>query len=101
MGATSVDRRQPPVAVQADDVTSISLAFTVLANQTTGSPYGTLNLHLPTALAALSEDIQVFLRVQNLWSGWLFGNNPASTPVLQEMAYFSWIQSILEVGSAR
>lgn len=35
-----------------------------------------------------------FATVHNQWMGWLFGNNPASVPVLQEMAWFPMIQSI-------
>jgi hypothetical protein len=30
--------------------------------------------------------------------GWLFGNNPASTPVLQEMAWYPMIQSLYPVN---
>lgn len=35
-----------------------------------------------------------FAAVHNQWMGWIFGNNPASTPCLHEAGWFSMIQGI-------
>ncbi len=52
------------------------------------------SLDLPDrGLGELSRD---FARVHNQWMGWIFGNNPASTPALQELAWFPMIQSLFE-----
>jgi len=42
----------------------------------------------------LASESRSFATVHNQWMGWLFGNNPASVPVLQEVAWFPMIQSI-------
>lgn len=57
-----------------------------------------LLLELPDrSLGELSRD---FARVHNQWMGWLFGNNPASTPALQELAWFPMIQSLFQPGES-
>ena len=42
----------------------------------------------------LGEQSRSLASVHNQWMGWLFGNNPASVPVLQEMGWYPMIQSI-------
>ena len=42
----------------------------------------------------LAEQSRSFANVHNQWMGWLFGNNPASVPVLQELAWFPMVQSV-------
>jgi hypothetical protein len=55
-------------------------------------------LDLPDrGLGELSRD---FARVHNQWMGWMFGNNPASTPALEELAWFPMIQGLFEPGES-
>jgi hypothetical protein len=49
-------------------------------------------LELPDPV--LTERARAFAAVHNQWCGWMFGNNPASIPALQEMSWFPMIQGI-------
>eukprot|EP01013_Petalomonas_cantuscygni_P003624 TRINITY_DN13838_c0_g1_i1.p1 TRINITY_DN13838_c0_g1~~TRINITY_DN13838_c0_g1_i1.p1 ORF type:complete len:904 (+),score=112.54 TRINITY_DN13838_c0_g1_i1:187-2898(+) len=55
----------------------------------------------PTSRLAVSmaeEDLLgltlAFADVHNQWMGFIFGNNPASSPCIHEMAFFAWIQQV-------
>jgi hypothetical protein len=54
-----------------------------------------LELSLPDKF--LTEQVQSFAAVHNQWMGWMMGNNPASVPILHEMAWYPMIQSVYAV----
>lgn len=98
LGISSIDCNTPQ-SYNVDDAIHLHLSLRVDLADETGSPYAVLNLTLPSGLEELQEATQLFSRVQHMWMGWMFGNNPASSPVLQELAFFSWIQSIYAPGA--
>lgn len=98
-GVQSIDRRSGGgVAVTAGDVQVSTLTLQRLSadDATLGLP--TLNLTLPNA--TLQELIAQFVSVQNMWNGWIFGNNPASVPCLHEMSWFALIAGMFPAGAA-
>eukprot|EP01087_Luapelamoeba_hula_P003505 TRINITY_DN1331_c1_g1_i4.p1 TRINITY_DN1331_c1_g1~~TRINITY_DN1331_c1_g1_i4.p1 ORF type:complete len:794 (-),score=74.73 TRINITY_DN1331_c1_g1_i4:120-2501(-) len=109
LGMSVSDRRSGmPIRCKTGDVHEFSVSFQLLPDTPSadaptgvrGSPYGNFTLSLPAALQTTSDTLQLFARVQNLFAGWMFGNNPASTPVLQELAFFGWIDSLFDVGAS-
>ncbi len=51
-----------------------------------------LDVQLPDRF--LTTQLISFAGVYNQWMGWIFGNNPASTPCLHEMGWFPMIHGI-------
>jgi hypothetical protein len=58
---------------------------------------GGLDVHLPDA--DLNTQLISFAGVYNQWLGWIYGNNPASTPCLHEMGWFPLIHGIQRSNS--
>lgn len=87
LGAETVDRRRAAEARQAG-LRQTQLWTLRLA----GNLAAPFQLDMPDRF--LAEQSRNFASVHNQWMGWLFGNNPASVPVLQEMGWFPMIQGI-------
>ena len=90
---------EPTVVRSAGSNQSTTLTLRITKVQSSGSPYSSLNISFPKHLTSLEHSIQTFVRVQHQWMGWIFGNNPASTPCLHEMSWFGLIQQMFDVGS--
>jgi hypothetical protein len=90
---------EPTVVRSAGSNHSTTLTLRITKVQSSGSPYSSLNISFPKHLTSLEHSIQTFVRVQHQWMGWIFGNNPASTPCLHEMSWFGLIQQMFDVGS--
>ena len=107
LGVQTVNRSSlPPPPRPPSSYQSISISLLMQSSSTashtpspapTGSPQ--LNLTLPASLSHLLDATHTFVSVHNQFMGWIFGNNPASVPCLQEMAFFSWIQAMFDVGN--
>jgi Glycosyl-hydrolase family 116, catalytic region len=93
IGAECVDRARGPEARQAG--TRQTQVWTLRLSRT---PETLFELEIPDRL--LAEQSRSFAAVHDQWMGWLFGNNPASVPVLQELAWFPMIQGIYRQNPA-
>lgn len=87
LGAESVDRTTAAKTCERGSVEKQEWSF-VLAHEAAAS----LDVRLPDS--SLSEQLSSFAGVYNQWMGWIFGNNPASTPCLHEMGWFPMIHGI-------
>ncbi len=93
LGAECVDRALGPQSRHAG--TSQTQVWTLRLSRT---PTTLFELEIPDRF--LAEQTRDFAAVHNQWMGWFFGNNPASVPVLQEMAWFPMIQGIYRQSPA-
>ncbi len=87
LGAESVDRTGPGKAYEPGAVEKQEWSFA--PDPIDSSP---LDVHLPDQV--LNKQLISFAGVYNQWMGWIFGNNPASTPCLHEMGWFPMIHGI-------
>ncbi len=87
LGAESVDRTNVSEERKRGAVQIQDWSF-ALAPASSGG----LDVQLPDA--KLTTQLTSFAGVYNQWMGWMFGNNPASTPCLHEMAWFPMIHGI-------
>ncbi len=86
LGAESVDRRRGPVAYSAGSVQEQVWTWRRAA---AAPPF---RLEMPDRF--LRDQVHSLAHVHNQWMGWLFGNNPASVPILHEMGWYPMIQSV-------
>jgi hypothetical protein len=87
LGAESVDRTGSPKECERGAVERQDWSFA--PDPTGGNP---LDVQLPDRF--LNTQLVSFAGVYNQWMGWIFGNNPASTPCLHEMGWFPMIHGI-------
>ncbi len=87
LGAESVDRTGPGKAYEPGAVEKQEWSFA--PDPIDGSA---LDVQLPDRF--LNTQLISFAGVYNQWMGWIFGNNPASTPCLHEMGWFPMIHGI-------
>ena len=87
LGGESVDRTGPAKAYERGAVEKQEWSFVL--EPAGGNP---LDVQLPDRF--LTTQLISFAGVYNQWMGWIFGNNPASTPCLHEMAWFPMIHGI-------
>ncbi|MBI5280819.1 MAG: hypothetical protein HY858_03985 [Candidatus Solibacter usitatus] len=88
VGGESVDRRRGVAPVRAGTVQRQSWRLKVKAGRGAG------RFDLTLADAWLTGEARSFASVHNQWMGWMQGNNPASVPILHEMAWYPMIQGI-------
>ncbi len=87
LGAESVDRTLPAKAYERGDVEKQEWSFAIEP-----ADKNPLDVRLPDS--SLNTQLVSFAGVYNEWMGWIFGNNPASTPCLHEMGWFPMIHGI-------
>ena len=88
LGIETVDRARG-AQVRAVGATE-EQSWTLRLDKNTGP--APLVLHL--ADSGLGDLASSFAAVHNQWMGWMFGNNPASVPILHEMGWYPMIQGI-------
>ncbi len=106
LGAQIINRSLPPPPPRPSSsfqTISVSLSMNDVSTDpltpSRAPALSQLNLKLPPNLSDLLNATQTFVAVHNQFMGWIFGNNPASVPCLQEMAFFSWIQAMFDVSN--
>ncbi len=87
LGAESIDRTLPAKAYGRGAVEKQEWSFAIEP-----ADKNPLDVRLPDR--ALNVQLVSFAGVYNEWMGWVFGNNPASTPCLHEMGWFPMIHGI-------
>ena len=76
-------------------------SFTLLPEGAQGGRFPALNFSLPASPTndKFSSLLREFASVQNMFEGFLSGNNPASVVCLHEMGWFPLIQGLFPAGS--
>ena len=92
LGAESVDRTKPAKTCERGAVEQQDWSLDLTPADNSG-----LDIQLPDQF--LNTQLISFAGVYNQWLGWIFGNNPASTPCLHEMAWFPMIHGIQRANS--
>lgn len=99
IGLQGVDPRNGPAQRSFGQESIIKIKLDFVRNGEV-KPTQTLDLTLKFAnQSTLSQQIQDFVSIQNMFMGWIFGNNPASIPALQEMWWFPTIQGLYSFAS--
>ena len=88
IGAETLDRRSGPVLRRAGEVQEQTWTLTDVPN------HGAAPFSLQVPDDFIGQQAHSLATVHNQWMGWLFGNNPASVPILHEMAWYPMIASI-------
>jgi hypothetical protein len=89
LGLQSRDPRQQPLQRKKGTRVRWTWNLTALPEEKESE----LSFHMKDA-TTLSL-IETFVYTQNMFAGWLFGNNPASVTCLHEMVWFPWIEGLL------
>lgn len=89
LGLQSRDPRQQPLLRKKGTVVRWAWNLTALPEENESD----LSFYMndPTT----SSLIHTFVKTQNMFAGWLFGNNPASVTCLHELVWFPWIEGLL------
>ena len=88
IGAESADRRRGPAFRSAGSVDHQTWTLRLGNNQ------GLAPFRFEFPDPFIAGQARSLAAVHNQWMGWLFGNNPASVPILHEMAWYPMIQSV-------
>jgi hypothetical protein len=102
-GFETVDRRAPTGRpVMAGSVEIVTMTLLLVADDVPVpagivDPFPTMAMAIPNA--TLLRQIQTLTSVQLQFNGWIFGNNPASTPCLHESAWWPLITSVFPADS--
>lgn len=99
LGSQFVDRRSGGLKQQRGSTSLRTWSLTMLEGTAPVESFPSLNLTLPPTWVNLSIASDLFAHVHSQFMGWVFGNNPASVPCLQEMAFFAWIQAIFPASN--
>lgn len=103
LGFEMSDPRAPPRPVKAGDAETLTLVLHQIASDfdplapLEEDPFPRIAFSHPNASLVLQ--VGTLAAVQFQHKGWLFGNNPGSSPCLHEMAWFPLIHGLFDAGS--
>jgi hypothetical protein len=101
-GFETVDPRGAPRTVAPGQTETVTVVYSLLATDAPtpaglGDPFPRMDVSLPNA--TLQEQVEVLAAVQYQLLGYIFGNNPASSPCLHEMAWWPLLISVFSSDS--